>query len=318
MALYKIIDSHHHLWTLDKKDLYPWLTQDLAPLYRDFTLSDYVQEISFLEDADVVGSVLVQASPSEDEIEMLIKIAEQSKGMVRGVVGWVNMLDTQSAIRQIDHWYKHKSESHVLDERPRSLLVGLRPMLQDLPQDDWMLQNIKPALVNHMVDHDICFDALVKPRHLEHLKTFVAKYPLLKVVIDHAAKPQIMGMKPITDQDLLNTQWAKDMTLFSVYSNVQCKISGLFTEIDVSTIPPMYKNDLKYQVSLLKPYIKFLVQTFTFKRLMWGSDWPVLELSNVKPSMWIQCCIQIFNEIGLKTEEQQQIFYDNPIKFYQL
>ncbi|KAF2070936.1 hypothetical protein CYY_007742 [Polysphondylium violaceum] len=319
MALYKIIDSHHHLWTLDHKDWYPWLTADLVPLYRDYTLADYVQEISFLQDsADVVGSVLVQASPSEEEIDLMVRIADNSKGIVRGVVGWVNMLDTHSCIRTIDHWMKHLSSCRILDQQPRSLLVGLRPMLQDLPDDEWMLRHISPALISHMVDIDICFDALIKPSHLTHLKAFVGKYPLLKIVIDHAAKPTIMGMHPLSDHELANTQWAKDMKWLASNSNVLCKISGLFTEIHKATIPPMYKDDIQYQTNLIKPYIKFLIEIFTCKRLMWGSDWPVLEVAGIKPSMWIQCCIQIFNELGKSIEDQQQIFYHNAIRFYKL
>src|SRR5208282_4800683 len=77
----------------------------------------------------------------------------------------------------------------ALAARPK--LVGLRPMVQDIADDRWMLREaIAPAL-QAMSEEGLTFDALVLPRHLPILREFAHRYPGLDIVIDHGAKPDI-------------------------------------------------------------------------------------------------------------------------------
>jgi hypothetical protein len=119
------IDAHHHLWTLARGD-YGWLTPDLAPIYRDFTFSDLAPHLSV---SGIDGTILVQAAPTEAETTFLLNIAESTQ-VVHGVVGWTDF-DARGAAAHIEA---------LADLR---LLVGLRPMVQDIPDDDWLL---RPAL----------------------------------------------------------------------------------------------------------------------------------------------------------------------------
>src|SRR5438105_13583128 len=77
------IDAHHHLWTLARGD-YGWLTPDLAPIYRDFCLSDLAPHLS---SADIEVTILVQAAPTEAETMILLDIAENAD-RVQGVLRW--------------------------------------------------------------------------------------------------------------------------------------------------------------------------------------------------------------------------------------
>jgi len=163
------IDAHHHLWTLARGD-YGWLTPALAPIYRDFGLSDLKPLLSARQ---LEGTILVQAAPTEAETLFLLEIAEGAE-LVRGVVGWADF-DAADVVSRIEALAASK------------LLVGLRPMVQDIADDDWLL---RPALAA-MARRGLVFDALVLPRHLTRLIEVVDRHSDLQFVLDHCAKPHL-------------------------------------------------------------------------------------------------------------------------------
>lgn len=243
------IDSHQHFWDLSRSD-YNWLTPDMKVLYRNYG-PDELAPILRREKID--GTLLVQASETVEETRYLLDIAEKTP-FVLGVVGWVD-LSAPEATKLIE------------ELRVSPYLKGLRPMLQDIAQTDWILMDeLKPAL-KAMVEAGLTFDALITPRHTDVIMAFAENNPELKIVIDHAAKPNFRT----------NTfdVWAKAMDGLSQNKNVFCKLSGLWTEAngDVSD-----EN--------IRPYIHHLANCFGSGKLMWGSDWPVVNVAG-KYSAWI-------------------------------
>ncbi len=198
------IDAHHHLWTLARGD-YGWLTPDLAPLYRDFQFSDLAPHLSA---ARIEGTILVQAAPTEAETMFLLDIAERAE-VVRGVVGWTDF-DATDGVARIDAL------------AAQELLVGLRPMVQDIPDDDWLLGPGLAPLLTAMARNGLVFDALVKPRHLPRLLRVVGGHPDLRFVLDHCAKPSLATGDIAT--------WRRDIARLAEHPNIVCKLSGLTTE----------------------------------------------------------------------------------------
>ncbi|HTC79068.1 MAG TPA: amidohydrolase family protein, partial [Terriglobales bacterium] len=198
------IDAHHHLWTLARGD-YGWLTPDLAPIYRDFCLSDLAPHLSA---ADIEGTILVQAAPTEAETMFLLDIAENAD-LVLGVVGWTDF-DTADSLARIEAL------------AGRKLLVGLRPMVQDIADDDWLLRPALAPLLAAMARNGLVFDALVLPRHLPRLLRVIDSHPDLKFVLDHCGKPQLA-----TGEIAI---WQRDIALLAEHPNMVCKLSGLVTE----------------------------------------------------------------------------------------
>ncbi|MBJ7539375.1 amidohydrolase family protein [Marinomonas transparens] len=237
------IDAHQHFWHLKRND-YGWLTPELTTLYRDFTPDDLTP---LLQQHNIDGTVLVQAAPTDAETDFLLALSEQH-ACIKGVVGWVDF-DSQQATERIVQLAQHPK------------LVGLRPMIQDIEDVDWMLSSAVGKALQVLSQHRLVFDALVKPQHLANLKALVDQHPQLKVVIDHAAKPNIK------DRDL--AQWQRDMAVFRDHPQVSCKLSGLVTEA---------KKD--WQAEELYPYIDTLFEVFGEQRLLWGSDWPVCLLAS--------------------------------------
>ena len=235
------IDAHQHFWRVDRGD-YRWLTAADHPLIcRDFGPDDLRP---LLAEAGVDRTILVQAAPTVEETRFLLDIAADTD-FVAGVVGWVD-LEAPDATATI--------EALVA----RGGLLGLRPMLQDLPDDDWILRpSLSPAL-DAMAAAGLRFDALVKPRHLSALIRFLDRRPDLPVVIDHGAKPDIAGAEL--------RSWASAIHDIARTTQTRCKLSGLVTEAGGG-----------WTAETLKPFVDVLLEAFGPTRLMWGSDWPVVN-----------------------------------------
>ncbi|MEY4910501.1 MAG: hypothetical protein RL761_164, partial [Pseudomonadota bacterium] len=168
-----LIDAHFHSWQLSRGD-YGWLTPEIGSIYRDVTVADWQKQA---EPLGITGGILVQAAPTVAETLHLLALAD-SNPAVLGVVGWVDFTATD-AVSQIEQLAKHPK------------LKGLRPMLHDLSETDWILQaDVQPAL-KAMTRLGLVFDALIHPVHLPHILKIVQLYPNLPIVIDHCAKPEI-------------------------------------------------------------------------------------------------------------------------------
>lgn len=271
-----IIDAHQHFWQLARGD-YGWLTPELGPLYRDFMPDDLVPLIA---QSNVAGTVLVQAAPTVAETKFLLEIADTTS-FVLGVVGWTD-LTAPTAAKDIARLAQHPK------------LVGLRPMIQDIADDDWMLRaDLTPAF-DAMIDADLTFDALVLPRHLSRLHKLLSRHPNLRTVIDHGAKPDISGGQ--------FEGWAKDIALLAEETNASCKLSGLLTEA---------AND--WSTSDLAPYVALLFDHFGAQRLIWGSDWPVLTIA-ANYGTWIEVASSLIS--GKLAREA--IFGSNAVAAYNL
>ena len=271
-----IIDAHQHFWQLERGD-YGWLTPDLAPLYRDFMPDDLAPHLSR---HCISGTILVQAAPTVAETEFLLDLADQTP-FVLGVVGWVDF-EAQAAADEIARLAQHP------------LLIGLRPMIQDIADDDWMLRDDLTPAFEAMIRADLTFDALVLPRHLSRLRELLSRHPNLRTVIDHAAKPEITGG--------LFEGWAKDMAILANETNAYCKFSGLLTEAGDNWKP-----------ADVAPYVAHLMEHFGKQRLVWGSDWPVLTIA-ADYGTWVDMA----NSFIPNERECEAIFGSNAVNVYRL
>jgi L-fuconolactonase len=236
------IDAHQHFWRLARGD-YGWLVPSLAPIYRDFGPDDLAP---LLAGNGIERTVLVQAAPTEAETAFLLRLAAQTP-FVAGVVGWTDF-DAPDAPERIA----------ALAGDP--LLVGLRPMVQDIADDGWLSRSVLAPAFGAMAELGLVLDALVLPRHLPHLARVVDRHPELSVVVDHAAKPRI--------RDGVLDPWRSDIAIVAASPHVSCKLSGLVTEAGDG-----------WTTERLRPYVDHLLATFGARRLLWGSDWPVVELA---------------------------------------
>ncbi|HEX5328177.1 MAG TPA: amidohydrolase family protein [Acetobacteraceae bacterium] len=271
-----MVDAHHHVWRVARGD-YGWLTPDLA-ICRNYGLADLCPLLD-----GITATVLIQAAPTEAETAFMLETARASEGLVRGVVGWTDLAAWDAPDRIA-----------ALAREP--LLKGLRPMLQDIAETEWILGNdVQPAL-RAIAASGLRFDALIQPRHLPTMLTLCARHPDLPVVIDHAAKPDIAGggFEP----------WASNIARVARETPALCKISGLATEA-----APGWRTDD------LRRYVDHLLEAFGPRRLMWGSDWPVIELAGGY-ARWRTTSLELLD--GLGSAEREAILGGTARRFYRL
>lgn len=277
------IDAHQHFWNPARGD-YGWLTPELTQLYRTFEPADLAP---LRERAGVQRTVAVQAAPTVEETRYLLDLA-RGDASIAGVVGWVPMLlrDAPALLAELARHPQFK---------------GIRPMLQDLPDDDWIANPDLAPAVEALIEHDLAFDALIFTRHVEPFETFAKRFPMLRIVIDHGAKP------PIRAGNVSRggwQSWADGITRLAKLPHVHCKLSGLATEAAPG-----------WTEATLQPYVDHLLQSFGPARLMWGSDWPVLNL-NGDYLLWHSVANSLL--AGLSDAQREAVFGANAAAFYRL
>ena len=237
------IDAHQHFWQLERGD-YGWITAELPAIHRDFLPPDLLPH---LDACGIDRTVLVQAAPTVEETRFLLGIAE-SEPRVAGVVGWADLAapDARAVVDEL------AADPHLL---------GLRPMLQDIEDSDWVLSaNVLDALA-HAASRGLRMDALIQPRHLGAIDALARRLPALPIVVDHVAKPRMeRGVPP-------DAAWLDGLARLSGHPQVSCKLSGMATELGAG-----------WRAEDLAPFAEAVLGLFGAERVMWGSDWPVLEL----------------------------------------
>lgn len=272
------IDAHVHLWQLARGD-YDWMSPELGPIYRDFGLADLAP---LLDRAGMGEAVLVQAAATEAETGFLLGLAQASP-RIAGVVGWTE-LASPAAVQSL----------HRLAANP--WLKGIRPMVQFIPDPDWLLRpDLAPAW-DAVAELGLALDCLVTPIHLRQLLELLGARPRLRAVIDHAAKPYIAKRE--------FQEWAGLMASLARDTNAYCKVSGLVTEAGVP-----------WRAADLRPYVDHLIACFGADRLLFGSDWPVLNLASDYET-WYQTAEALL--AGLTAAERAAVFGGNAAAFYRL
>ena len=273
------IDSHHHFWKYGAEE-YPWISDDMAALRRDFLPDDLRQEIAH---ADIDGVVSVQARQTIGETEWLLSLAERNP-FIKGVVGWVPLADAGVA-KVIEKFAAN----------PR--LKAVRHVVQGEPDDQFILGADFNRGVSALKDFGLVYDILILERHLPPTIEFVDRHPKQVFVLDHIAKPRI--------KDNVIEPWRKNIRELARRENVFCKVSGMVTEADWKTW-----NEVQ-----LRPYFDAVLEAFGPKRLMFGTDWPVC-LAATGYARWVELVNRFAN--GLSADEREWLFGKTAVQAYRL
>ena len=270
------IDAHQHFWHYSSEQ-YPWIQAD-TPLEKDYLPIHLVPE---LHQCHLDGCVAVQARQSLEETRWLCELADQSP-IIKAVVGWVDLRSDQ-VVEQLQQVCQYPK------------LVGVRHVVQDEPEDNFMLGHSFQRGISYLAQFGLTYDILIYPRQLPAAMRLAENFPDQPFVLDHLAKPFI--------KDAVLEPWASEIRDLAKHPNVMCKVSGMVTEAKRH-----YWTEADF-----KPYLDVVWHAFGPDRLMFGSDWPVALLSGSYSQVY-QLALAYFRPLGPDVE--RKVFGDNARRFY--
>ena len=274
-----MIDAHQHFWNYNE-ERHTWITPKMSVLRSDY-YPNYSEPL--FRDQGFTGCVAVQADSSEEETLFLLALAEQNE-FIQGVVGWVDLQSTN-----IEDRLGYFSQFEAIK--------GFRHIVQGEKDPNFLARKEFIRGVKTLGSFDLGYDLLIFPHQIKSAITFCKTCDDQKIVLDHLAKA------PLKSGNI--QEWKKEIRPFARLSHVSAKISGIVTEAE-------NQNWTQDQVNEL---VEVALEVFGPKRLMIGSDYPVVLLNST-----LERWVHTFKEAlkGLNANERDLIYRKNVTEFYQL
>ncbi|WP_439564578.1 amidohydrolase family protein [Microcella sp.] len=278
-----IIDSHLHVWDLARAE-YDWLTDALAPINRTLLIDDIAPSLDRL---GIDGCVLVQAAENADDTDVMLDAAARNP-RVRAVVAWAP-LDRPTALQERLEWL-----------HDQKVVPGIRNTIHTFPPE-WVLRPEVDTGFGMLAAGDFSYDVVTSdPTALARLPGIGRRHPDLNLVIDHLGKPPIGG----TAEE--RARWRTLLAEAAQNPRTHAKISGLYSATgDLAAWTP----------DLLRPFVTDALELFGAERLMFGGDWPVVELAGGYERA-VDALTSLVAE--LSTTERAQIMGGTACRFYRL
>jgi len=278
----QLIDTHQHLILRDSLG-YGW-TDGIAALSHSFTRENYN---SLVAGHDIIGTVFMETGVDEADYQHEARLVA---GMVGN--GTVPMLGQIAACRpeQADGFEAWLEECRDLK------VVGFRRLLQTMPDDtsraDSYRRNIrKIGAAGWPVD--LCCAA----RQLGIAADLVQTCPDVAFVLDH------FGTNTMAPGGF--DAWRDSMARLAELPNLWVKFSGMTAYVPTDAGPDAPCDAVAAAA----------LDLFGPKRLIWGGDWPVVDLGVGLPG-WIEMTHRLL--ASLSDDERALIGHRNARHFYYL
>ena len=273
-----IFDAHIHLWRRADGDPV-WVATKIGGLARDFTVDDWR---AHADASGVRGAILVQAAHSIAETERWLARAA-TEPRIAGVVGWADL-----------HADSLADDVARLKAHPK--LVGIRPLPPGTFGADWLGDARTRRGLATLAAAGVTVDVLVKWTGLARARDLLAGLPDLKVVLNHCGRPDTMTG--------LLEPWAGDLRAFARATRATVKLSGLIERAGIEWTP-----------ETLRPYVETVIDAFGPSRVMFATNWPVLEIGGTYEG-WVGTLRAILADIGLSQTEQGEILARTACRAY--
>ena len=278
------IDPHVHFWVPGRNDLF-WMTDDIKPaLYHTFLPPDAKKP---LDRHNIEGVVKVQAGRTHADNVWWLELAGEYP-YVLGVIGWVDFTNPAQAAGGLDEFSEN------------SKFLGVRPMLEEEPDDDWVLRDSVKQTIAMLAERDLILELLVGPRHLKHIPEIARRHPEMRININHLAKPAV----PDGSLD----DWKRGMAAIARCPNVTFKVSALIEMWGAF-------HDGWTAAEAVAPFARFIRAEAGIDRLIWASDWPVVLMAGDYDDA-VSSTLEGIGELSVAEEEK--LFGENAAKFYRL
>jgi len=291
----RIIDTHHHLWDLDRL-YYPWLTDHIEPKsYGDYSairtnylIGDYLADV---DTTDVVKSVHLAAGTMDliketEWLQAMSEDVETSRGFPHAIVAGVNF--NGEAV-----------EEQFAQQRTYSKVRGLRQLLSTAVTAGAIDLSTTPGWYPSlalMPKYDLSFDLQVHPSQLGTAVEIADRNPELLIILDHCA------LVNYHDPELLQV-WRKGIRELAARPNTRMKISAFML------------NDLTFTVDSIRPIVREIIAAFGLDRCFFASNFPVDSLAYSFAELWSRYLGAVSD---LTEDEQDRLFYRNAAETYRI
>ena len=279
----KLLDTHQHLVYRDVAS-YSW-AKDIPPLATEnFTVEDYKK----LTDGLGVGGTLFMETGVDDpdyknEAKHVQTLLEDSNNGIKGLI--VSIRPEEDI--EFNDWFEKTIEMNV---------AGYRRILHVMPDETSLAQtfinNVK-KIGKAEKPFDICY----LPTQLSVAYDFAKNCDETHLVLNHCGVPSIAAGEI--------DQWGKDIKKLSELPNVTCKLSGLMAYCAPGTSSQ----------ETIQPYVDIVLESFGPNKMVWGSDWPVVNLGKGLQE-WISVTRNILSNFS--NDEAISIANANAQKIYKV
>lgn len=223
-TMIQCVDAHHHLWPYSATE-YGWIGDEMPALRRDFLPLDLSSE---MVRAGVQSTIAVQARQTLEETRWLLSVAHEHE-FIAGVVGWAPIASTD---------FPKTLDLLLIDPK----LKGLGHVLQDEPDDAYMLRKGFQRGIGVLEGAGLVYDLLIYERHLSFATQLVDLHPKQVFILDHIAKPTIRAGEI--------SPWREHMRELAQRPNVHCNLSDVVTEADWT----------HWSIDNLRPYVDVVLE----------------------------------------------------------
>lgn len=260
----QILDAHLHMWERAKHPQ-PWIDPDtMAGIDKDFPPPSAASE---LNRPGVLGGIAVQAVNDIDETAYLLSTTRELDA-VAGVVGWLDL--TGDVPAQV---------AALRAEPGGEKLVGIRHVTFVEDDEHWLLRDDVGRGLEALAELGLTFDVLVGHHQLAQAAEVARAHPRTTFVLDH------LGKVPLRSTALVD--WAWGLVSVAAQPNVVAKLSGLVTEDEPG----------QWSATRLRPVVDHALRTFGPRRLLFGSDWPLVELAGgYEP--WLRAYLELSDHLS--------------------
>lgn len=281
----KIIDTHVHVWNLDKAS-YSWLEWSDPILNRSYHIQELEEERN---QAGITAGVLVQSANSLEDTDWMLAVATQTD-WIRGVVGWLPLQNPEATASLLSDKYSKNP-----------CFKGVRHLIHNEPDPAWLLQKGVLESLHIIASYGLPYDLVgTQPAHIQTALTLAREVPGLRMVFDHLNQP------PIATREQFG-RWGELMQEAAGHSRFYIKLSGLGTAS---------RQGPGWSAAAIGPYVAFALEQFGADRCMCGSDWPVGLQAGSYVHSW-----EVYKEVVnglLKPADAEKVFCRNAQEFYDL
>lgn len=260
-----LIDTHQHLIYPEVAG-YSWASGIPALSGRAFTIEDYK---ALTRDLGIMGSLFMETAVDDADVRAETEhVARLKADPASGILGLI-----VTARPEVDDCF-----ASWIEEVRDMGAVGVRRVLH-VVEDEMSTSDIFRANVRRIGAAGLVFDMCFLARQLPLARELALACPDTQFVLDHCGVPDIAGggLDP----------WRDDLRALAELPNVACKLSGL-----LAYCAP---GDSNYES--IHPYVDHALDCFGPGRMLWGSDWPVVDLASGLPD-WIAVTRRILDTLG--------------------